>query len=176
MNNTENGRDIRPDAGGAAAAYTVRDRVVTVFTVILSIIPLLAVISFIMWRVMRSRGRSDRDIAAAILKTHLIIVAAVLVLAIIISAFATTSPGERGERDAWICATDVVSERLKSPDSADFCSFSEAQITSLGGGRWRVSGYVDADNSLGVSVRSTFTVTLTLTDDGYKNAECEFDP
>jgi tetratricopeptide (TPR) repeat protein len=37
-----------------------------------------------------------------------------------------------------------------------------------------VSGWVDADNSFGANIRTYFAVTLTLTEDGYKDANCYF--
>ena len=74
--------------------------------------------------------------------------------------------------DAWVCAEDVVSKRLKSPSSASFCSYNEAKITELGNSKYSIRGYVDAQNGFGAMIRSYFTVTLTLTADGYKDATC----
>lgn len=63
---------------------------------------------------------------------------------------------------------------LKSPSSAVFCSYPDARINNKGDNEYWVTGYVDANNSFGTSVRSEFTVTLTLTEYGYKNANCYF--
>ena len=71
-----------------------------------------------------------------------------------------------------VCAVAVVKNRLKSPSTADFCSYPEATITDLGNNRYKIQGYVDAQNSFGATVRSKFTVTLTLTEKGYKEATC----
>lgn len=77
--------------------------------------------------------------------------------------------------DAWVCAEEVVRQNLKSPSSAKFCTYPEATIKDKGNNEYMITGWVDADNSFGASVRTDFTVTLTLTEKGYKDAECYFD-
>lgn len=64
----------------------------------------------------------------------------------------------------WIEVKDIVSDRLKSPSSAKFCTKSQATI-KRSGDTWTVSGYVDADNSFGASIRNNFTVEITFTSD-----------
>lgn len=76
--------------------------------------------------------------------------------------------------DAWVCAKDIVEKDLKVPSSADFCSLSEATVFSNGGSDYTVVGYVDAENSLGVEIRSDFVVTLTLTKNGYVDGVSTF--
>ena len=112
------------------------------------------------------------EIKNTIFKTHISVVAVVFIIAIIVSLFATGDGSNSNNRDAWVCAQDVVEEHLKSPSTADFCSYTEATITPLGNNRYEIKGYVDAQNGFGATVRSYFTVRLTLTANGYKNAEC----
>ena len=85
---------------------------------------------------------------------------------------------EEDRADAWVCAQDVVKKNLKSPSSAEFCLMSEASIyyngEDGGGLRYTVSGYVDAQNSFGATIRQNFTVNLTVTKDGYRRATCTF--
>ena len=100
------------------------------------------------------------------------IVTVALVFAIIIGV---SGGFENDERDAWVCAQNVVESRLKSPSTADFCSYPEATVTDLGSNRYKITGYVDAQNSFGAVVRSYFTVTLTLTKNGYTDAKCSID-
>ena len=102
------------------------------------------------------------------------VVAVVLVFGIIIG-ISQGCEFENDESDAWVCAQNVVESRLKSPSTADFCSYPEATVTDLGNNRYRITGYVDAQNSFGVVVRSYFTVTLTLTENGYTDAKCSID-
>lgn len=77
--------------------------------------------------------------------------------------------------DIWVCAQDVAKQSLKSPKSADFCPFYEAEVYSLGNKQYMAMGYVDAENSYGAEIRTNFTVWLTKTKDGYKDGYAEFD-
>lgn len=118
-------------------------------------------------------------------KTHdtiALVMMGVTVLAIIalfeMCAFGGKDDDSIGESDAWVCAQDVVERNLKSPSSAKFCLMSEATIhyngEEDGGSRYTVSGYVDAQNSFGATIRQNFTVNLIVTKDGYKRATCTF--
>jgi hypothetical protein len=54
----------------------------------------------------------------------------------------------------------LIKKQLRSPATASFPpSFDEYTVSNLGGGRWRVSGYVDAQNGFGANIRCTWTVT-----------------
>ncbi len=76
--------------------------------------------------------------------------------------------------NAKVCAVMIVKNSLKSPSTADFCSYTEMTATSLEGRKWKVSGYVDAENSLGAVVRENWTVTLALTDSGCEDYSVTF--
>ncbi len=52
---------------------------------------------------------------------HSSVIAVVLVLAIVISFFATGG-FSNGNIDAWVCAQEVVREELKAPYTADFAA------------------------------------------------------
>ncbi len=75
----------------------------------------------------------------------------------------------------WWCAKDIVENNLKSPSSAKFCGVNEASVYSNGGDEYTVIGYVDADNSYGANIRSSFITTLTFTGEGYSNGTVYFD-
>lgn len=66
------------------------------------------------------------------------------------------------EHDAWTAAKDIVESNLKSPSTAEFCSFSSAAI-QRDGNTWTITGYVDAQNSFGATLRNNFTVKITFT-------------
>lgn len=70
--------------------------------------------------------------------------------------------------NAKVCAKKAVEDSLKAPSTASFCSFSEMNATNLGGDKWMVTGYVDAQNSFGTMVRQYWSVTLILTKNGFK--------
>lgn len=76
---------------------------------------------------------------------------------------------------AWVCAQDIVKQNLKSPSTAKFCTMPEATIRNSKNNDWSVSGWVDAQNSFGGTIRTKFLVTLTLTENGYKNGYVIFD-
>ncbi len=152
----------------------ISDILKSAFIIIFSLLPLLAVIAFIVWRCMKAKGKTNAEIRDLLFKIHGITIIAVLILSIIIAFFATGGFSDKN-KDAWICAQIVVSDELKSPNTADFCNYTSAKITNTGGNRYIVKGYVDSENGFGATVRTHFTVTLTLTSDGYRNAECTFD-
>lgn len=66
-----------------------------------------------------------------------------------------TAPSVGSEAAAWTACERFVTERLKAPASAEFSGF-DTEIDDLGDGHYIVSGYVDAENSLGATVRSNY--------------------
>ena len=80
-----------------------------------------------------------------------------------------TNSARHTDIEAWSCAQNIVEGYLKAPSTAKFCKFYEATITHLGNGEYMVTGWVDAENSFGAMLRSTFIVTYTATPKGYKN-------
>lgn len=81
-----------------------------------------------------------------------------------------TSNNEDIKTEAWVYATDYVKANLKAPSTAKFCKSIDAVITSMGNDKYEVSGYVDSENGFGANIRTDFTVSLVLTEDGYKEA------
>lgn len=67
----------------------------------------------------------------------------------------------RTEKDeklgAWVIAQQFVEEELKAPGTA---SFGGKDVQPEGAGRYRVSGWVDAQNGFGAKVRSRFSITV----------------
>lgn len=84
------------------------------------------------------------------------------------SGSSSTPRVDRADKiDAWIMAKDFVTDNLKSPSTADFGgAFSgeyqspEDNVVDLGGGKFRASGWVDAQNSFGATIRSNWTCTV----------------
>lgn len=81
----------------------------------------------------------------------------------------STSSARHTDSEAWSCAMSIVKDSLKSPSTAKFCPFTECRVTHLGNGEYKVTGWVDAQNSYGATLRSNFVVTYTATERGYKN-------
>ena len=63
---------------------------------------------------------------------------------------------------ALTIAEDVVEQKLKSPATANFSSKNETDI-SVRGNSWTVTGWVDAQNSFGATIRTEYSVKITFT-------------
>lgn len=73
---------------------------------------------------------------------------------------------------ACACAQDRVTNLLKSPSTADFPSGCDRFVTDLGGNRYTVTSYVDAENGFGAMIRSNYTCDVTVTSSWECNANC----
>ena len=77
-----------------------------------------------------------------------------------------SAPKTPGKIEAWVMAQQFVEDNLKSPGSADFGGvFNDYQdpddvVTDLGGGKFRVTAWVDAQNSFGATIRTAFVCEL----------------
>lgn len=87
----------------------------------------------------------------------------------------SSSNSSDSETDAKVCAVKAVKDSLKSPSTAEFCKYTEMTATNLGGNKWEITGWVDAQNSFGATIRDNWTVTLTLTSSGFKDATVTID-
>lgn len=64
----------------------------------------------------------------------------------------TTSP----QSYAWTACRMYIEKSLKAPSTAKFQSESTGTVYDNGNGNYEVSMWVDADNSFGAHIRSTF--------------------
>lgn len=71
------------------------------------------------------------------------------------------------DAEAFTVAEAMVKQKLKSPSTAKFCTVSQSTITH-DGDVYTVSGWVDAQNSFGATLRSNWTVTFTAVKSGGK--------
>ena len=106
------------------------------------------------------------------------IVMVLLIIFLCVSCSGSDSSEEKDYDDyAWdakICAMQIVEQNLKAPSTADFPAPSLMSASNPYGDTWVIEGYVDAENSFGAMIRENFTVTLILTESGYKNASVTF--
>lgn len=95
--------------------------------------------------------------------TAILIVFGLVVLCCVGVMIASMKGGDRAPNgyDAEIACEKFVKDRLKAPSTA---KFSNVQHTG-GGGRWTVTGAVDAQNSFGAMIRSNFTCSVRLDGD-----------
>lgn len=72
-----------------------------------------------------------------------------------------TSPPDQGEAvGAWVVCQQFLEDRLVAPSTAEYPSGYSDYTRSLGGGRFRVDAYVDAQNSFGAMIRTDFSCTV----------------
>jgi hypothetical protein len=68
----------------------------------------------------------------------------------------TEAPSTPDQFNAYVDCQSFVKQNLKAPSTAEFPSISEATIVHTQSNQWSVSSYVDAQNSFGAPLRSTF--------------------
>lgn len=69
------------------------------------------------------------------------------------------------EGDYWYALTaaqNLVREKEKSPSTAKFPWSTSAYTVKTNGSKWKVSGYVDAQNGFGATVRQYWAVTFEM--------------
>lgn len=75
--------------------------------------------------------------------------------------------------EVWAMAQLFVEDKLKSPSSADFPVYGDSNVSITNSGDYyKVTGYVDAENSFGAEIRSTFSLVLKKGGSKYTLKEC----
>lgn len=94
-----------------------------------------------------------------------LIVMAVVLPIIVIAQLVNAADGDTGPgadqllvEAEWACE-GVVGNNLKAPSTAEYDS------SASGSGPWSVSGTVDAENSFGAKIRSTYSCTVERSGD-----------
>jgi hypothetical protein len=82
----------------------------------------------------------------------------------------------------WLAAEAAVRQQLKSPSTADFGSVlgeyqdPDRQVVALDNGSYAVHGWVDAENSFGAKLRSTWVCNIKLVgDEGWSCSSIQID-
>jgi len=96
-----------------------------------------------------------------------LVVGAIVIALLVIGLKVLMRPDAGSSVNAWLMAQEFVTDRLKSPSTATFgWQKAEDCVTELGGGEFKVRGWVDAQNSFGATLRSDFSLTLRYTGSG----------
>ena len=75
--------------------------------------------------------------------------------------------------EVWAMTQSFVKDKLKSPKSADFPVYGDSQVSiKKSGSYYKVTGYVDAENSFGVEIRATFSLVMEKSGSKYTLKEC----
>jgi hypothetical protein len=94
------------------------------------------------------------------------VLSGLLLLMLFVLAVGSSDGGKSGPNkiDAFVMCQEAVKRRLKAPATADFPWYSDSFVRYLDVGRFRVSAYVDAENSFGAKIRSYYTCVVKSTD------------
>ena len=65
---------------------------------------------------------------------------------------------------AVTAAQELVKDELKAPSTAKFSFDTSDYTVQRSGDQWKISGYVDAENGLGATLRENWTATFTMGD------------
>ena len=89
----------------------------------------------------------------------------------------TTTERKPDKIEIMTFAQLLVEKRLKSPSTAEHPSgTSNYEITDLGDNRYRVSSYVDSQNSFSAMIRTRYTVTIKKSGDSWILESITTDP
>lgn len=107
------------------------------------------------------------------LKAVLVIIGILLGIIVLGAMCSGESDNWNTENKAKTYAELIVKDSLKAPSTAKFCnSAREMTAKNLGGAKWKVTGWVDAENSFGAMIRSDFEVVLELNKNGATRISC----
>lgn len=83
----------------------------------------------------------------------------------------------RPDDEIYIYAENYVKENLKSPATAEFAGIydSHTSIIHLGEGKYKVSSYVDSQNSFGAMIRTKFTCTVIIGEEKVRCQDLKFE-
>jgi hypothetical protein len=92
-------------------------------------------------------------------KTPLVLILLIVLVCIIGFALTQNSGGGESKPDGttafYMCQT-FVERRLKAPKTADFASKGDSSILDLGSETYKITSYVDSQNSFGALVRTKY--------------------
>ena len=69
---------------------------------------------------------------------------------------------------AYNIAQQFVAQQLKAPSTAEFPSVRDVTIVTAGRCGFTISGYVDAQNSFGATLRTRYTATVSREGDRWR--------
>lgn len=85
------------------------------------------------------------------------------------------SPDDGDALSAYVVCQQFVEEQLRAPGTADYPQTYSEATTDLGGGRYRVNSFVDAENAFGALIRTRFVCTVEhVSGDRYSLVQLRF--
>ncbi|MGO9613210.1 MAG: hypothetical protein ACLPX5_09265 [Dissulfurispiraceae bacterium] len=121
------------------------------------------------------RGKSKRLTKTGVVLIVLFVVVPLIILATM-SHYAPVKkdPSEERAFTAWAMHNEFIKNLLKAPATADFAPRSASSVEILGNNLYKITSYVDAQNSFGAKLRTHYTITLKNTGDQWKVADVQF--
>ena len=107
-----------------------------------------------------TNGNSSNPLRGCLIGCGLLILIPTIFIIIAVSTSGGSSSSNSGQFEAIAQCEARIENLLKAPATADF----ETSATGSGS-TWTVSGSVDAENSFGALIRSTFQCTVVLQGD-----------
>ena len=62
--------------------------------------------------------------------------------------------------DAYVYHKYFIKDKLKSPTTAEFSSYNKNKIRQLDKFTFKLTGYVDSQNSFGAQIRTNYTIVV----------------
>jgi hypothetical protein len=72
----------------------------------------------------------------------------------------STASKQPTDTDAYFMSWKFVKSNLKAPSTAKFPYSNQAEIIATGINQWKVTAYVDSENSFGAKIRTYYTATV----------------
>jgi hypothetical protein len=96
-----------------------------------------------------------------------------LVIAVIINKpgllmFAVPTPKPDPQQDAWYACRELIFRQLKSPKTAEFQTYQPYGVDTISSDNYLVTMEVDAQNSFGAMIRTTFVCRVEFTSGQWK--------
>lgn len=79
---------------------------------------------------------------------------------VVMLATACAQPNEHDRFGAHFYCQEFVRRQLVSPSTAKFSSYAAGAVDSLANATYRVRGYVDAQNAMGGTPRTSYACTI----------------
>ena len=117
----------------------------------------------------RSSGTPMSDEAKGCLILIGLGVCAFIFVAILTSGGSSSNPSSpaHDKAMAWVMAQSFIEQRLKAPSTAKWPWGYDDKVLDLGGGRYKVKGYVDSENGFRAMIRTRFTLDMQYTPQGW---------
>lgn len=104
--------------------------------------------------------RKKRDWGAILLVV--VVIGLIVSCALLFANRDDDEPSMTTSETAWFTCRGFIADRLKAPSTADFEHYNSSKVIKYDYDEWKVTMYVDAENSFGAMIRSDFQCHLRV--------------